>query len=104
MIIVTTRIHTAMGKMSVGLDWAERIIKAMEKVGSGPTKWWLLRQIAGNPNTFAFAGQYTSMGEFEEQMNKVGADPAYQALLKEMGETDWAIGNERTIAQIVNEG
>ena len=104
MIIVTTRINVAMGKMSKGLDWAERIIKVMKASGSAPPKWWLLRQIAGHPNTFAFAGQYASMEEFEKQMNKAGADPAYQALLKEMGETDWAIGNKRTIAQVINEG
>ena len=104
MIIVTTRINVAMGRMSEGLDWAERIIKAMTEGDSAPQKWWLLRQIAVNPNTFAFAGQYASMGEYEKQMNKFGADPAYQALIKEMGERDWALGNERTIAQVIDEG
>lgn len=103
MIIVTTRINVAMGKMSVGLDWAERAIKAMEAGGTAPPKWWLPRQIAGHPNTFAFAAQYASMAEYEEQMNKAGADSSYLAFIKEMGETDWALGNERTIAQIVDQ-
>jgi hypothetical protein len=43
MIIVTTRINVAMGKMSEGLDWAKRIIKAMEAGGSAASKWWKVR-------------------------------------------------------------
>ena len=103
MIIVTTRIYVAMGKMSVGLDWAERVTKILSRVSSPTSKWWLLRSLTSNPNAFAFVGEYASMAEFEEFMNKAGADPAYLALIKEMAETDWALSNERTISQVVKE-
>lgn len=92
-----------MGKTSVGLDWAERVIKLYE-AGHYASKWWLLRQIAANPNIIAFASEYASMAAYEEHMNKIVETPAYKALIKEMGETDWALGNERTISQVVNEG
>jgi len=103
MIIVTTRFNVAMGKTSVALDWAERIIKLVD-FGHYDSKWWLLRQVAANPNTIAIAAEYPSMAAYEESMEKAAADPAFQAMIKEMAETDWALGNERTFAQVIKKG
>jgi len=70
MIIVTERIGVAQGKMSVAMDWAERVWKAIEASDSLGPKMWLLRTVAGIPNRFTFTTQYSSMGEWEEAMKK----------------------------------
>ena len=103
MIIVTERIETVPGRMSKGLDWADRIFKACETADLIGQKQWILRNLTSNPNIFSFVTQCATMGEWEEVIKKRSADLGISALLQEMGEAGWCCGVERIISQAVTE-
>ena len=101
MVIVTTRLDVAMGKMSVALEWADKVWKVLENAGGLGSKSWIIRGQTGQSNRITIAGQYASMGEFEEGSDKAFADPALQPLLTEM--SNWCTGVERTIGKVIKE-
>ena len=52
---------------------------------------------------FSVASQFASFAEYEKYLEKRDADSKYQAHLKEMGDSDWYVGVETIIAQVVEE-
>ena len=104
MIIVTNRWKTAMGKTEAGLEWAKKVMAYEKKAGLTAPKWWLLRPITGDTHRFTLVGEFASLAEYEEVLAKRSADSGLQAFSKEMRESDWFVGFERQIVNVVEEG
>ena len=66
MVIVATRFEVVPGKMKEALEWADKVWKVLEKTDGLGSKSWIIRGQTGMTNRVTFAGQYASMGEFEE--------------------------------------
>ena len=104
MIIVGSRWDVAMGKIEAGLEWAKKLWEYAQKAGLLPPKWWILRPLAGDTYRFSIVGEFASMAESEEYFAKAQADSGWMTIVKEMRESDWCVGFERTYSQVVEEG
>ncbi len=90
----------APGKMPQVLEWTAKVVAYLKKASPG---WQisLLQPITGDVNEIVFVGQGPSLSDFDEILNKRKSDPEWQALMKELRETDWNLGFTRTLYDVI---
>ena len=104
MIIVTDKITTTAVGIGKGLELFSRMIKELAKSGVVDTGWTILRPHTGGRDvTIIGTLRFSSMAEYEEFDKKRTADPGYKKLVEEVRDSDWFLGNERTIYDVIEE-
>ena len=102
MVNVVVRLQVAPGKMRQALEWVQKMRTYSEDAGLFNTPSNLLRPITGESvHELVQTRMFPTMAEFEESYRKQRADTGCVALLSEMGESDWYLGNTRQVYDVI---
>ena len=89
----------APGKTRQAVEWGSKVVAYFKKAGLPQVS--ILRPITGETSDVVFMVQWPSMSEFEEAYRKRRADSDWQTMVKELIESDWNLGTERIIYDVV---
>ena len=104
MIIVTDRVTTTAVGIGKGIELLTKMMEMLTKSGVMKNPWRIIRPHTGGRDVTVIAtSRFASMAEYEEFDHKRMADPGYKKMVSEVRGTDWFLGNERTIYDVLQE-